>query len=215
MTSSKRSHPMTIVLLVRHGTTATTGKVLPGRLGGLHLSEKGKGEAQTVAERICELDRKPCAVYASPLERTKETANSISRALGVRTRVDRALLEPDVGSWAGQEIKSVAKDPRWEMLQRNPARFRFPEGESIAELSARMNDAVSSLVSRHAGETIVVVSHADTIKVAVANAAGAPLDLFQRFMIAPCSVSALAFVKCVPSVLCVNSTGSLADLRLS
>ena len=77
--------PPTLVLLVRHGQTPTTGKVLPGRAPGLHLADKGQQQAETVAERIAALQtdkRKVAAVYASPLERTRETAAPIAKALG-------------------------------------------------------------------------------------------------------------------------------------
>lgn len=215
MTIARKTPPFTNVVLVRHGTTATTGKVLPGRRSGLHLSERGRAEARTVAQRICELERLPSAVYASPLERTKETAETISKELGLRTRTDRGLLEADIGSWAGKEIKSLAKDRQWQQLHRRPSGFRFPRGESIAQMSARMNDTIATLASKHAGETIVVVSHADPIKAAVASAAGVPLDLFQRFVIAPCSVSALCWLEDSVWVLCVNNTSSLSELRLS
>ena len=78
-------------------------------------------------------------------------------------------------------------------MQRNPSGFRFPGGESFLEMQARMASALARLVERHRGETVVAVSHADPIKAVVAQAAGTPLDLFQRLTVAPCSVSALAF----------------------
>jgi probable phosphoglycerate mutase len=60
----------TIVLLVRHGQTATTGHVLPGRAPGLHLSDDGRRQADAAAQRIAKLKR-VAAVYASPLERAR------------------------------------------------------------------------------------------------------------------------------------------------
>jgi probable phosphoglycerate mutase len=76
-------------------------------------------------------------------------------------------------------------------------------------------EAVLDLVAAHPGETIVAVSHADPIKAIVAGAAGVPLDLMQRLVISPCSVSALLFGAGGPAILCVNSTGSLSELALS
>jgi len=155
------------------------------------------------------------AVYASPLERTAETAKPIARLLGLRVRTDRGLLECDFGTWTGAELKDLAKRPEWGAVQRFPSGFRFPGGESFLEMQARITSAIDRLTRLHPGETVVAVSHADPIKAAVATAAGTHLDLFQRLTVAPCSVSALAYTAGGPYVLSVNSTGSLADLAIA
>ncbi len=215
MPSSKKAPAPTVVLLVRHGKTPTTGQVLPGRVRGLHLADEGRAQAEQVAARISSLATKPVAVYASPLERTKETAAPIARALGLRVRTDRGLIECDVGTWTGVALKALAKTPEWREVQGWPGGFRFPGGESFADLSTRATGAVLGLVRRHPGQTVVAVSHADPIKAVVAAAAGVPLDLFQRIVVSPCSVSALLYAHGGPHVLCTNSTASLADLALS
>ena len=87
----------TTVILVRHGTTPSTGAILPGRAKGLHLSERGRSQAQAAADRIVELTTKPVAIYASPLERTRETAAPIAKALGLTTHIARGLLDCDFG----------------------------------------------------------------------------------------------------------------------
>jgi probable phosphomutase (TIGR03848 family) len=208
-----------VVLLVRHGKTPTTGKVLPGRAAGLHLSPEGRAQAEAVAERIAALagpDRPgPTAVYASPLERTAETAKPIARQLGLRVRNERGLLECDFGRWTGAQLGALAKKPEWAQVQRWPSGFRFPGGESFLEMQARVTSAISRMVQLHPGETIVAVSHADPIKVAVSAAAGTHLDLFQRLNISPCSVSALAYSDAGTHVLSVNSTASLGELAIS
>lgn len=211
---AKKPVPPTTVLLVRHGKTPTTGKVLPGRTPGLHLAEAGRLQAERVAGRIAALPeaRRPVAVYASPLERTRETAAPIARALGLRVRTERGLLEADVGSWAGTSLKRLSKTPEWGSVHRWPTVFRFPNGESFPELSVRTTDTLLRLVAAHPGQTIVAVSHADPIKAAVAAAAGVPLDLFQRLVVSPCSVTAIVFSQAGPIVLCVNSTASLEEL---
>lgn len=168
-----------------------------------------------MAGRIAAMKRAPVAVYASPLERTRQTAAPIARALGLRVRTDRGLLECDVGEWTGTEIKQLAKTPEWATVQQWPSGFRFPGGESFADLSARANQAVLQLVAAHPGQSVVAVSHADPIKAVVAAAAGTPLDLFQRIVVSPCSVSAILYGPAGPHVLCVNSTASLGDLVLS
>jgi probable phosphomutase (TIGR03848 family) len=210
----KPKTPPTTVLLVRHGTTATTGKVLPGRAGGLHLSDAGRAQAQAVAERIGALKRVD-AVHSSPLERARETAAPIAAARGLRVTIDRALVECDFGEWTGAELRSLARQPDWATVQRYPSGFRFPGGESFIEMAARAESAVSALVTRYAGGVVVAVSHADPIKAVMADALGTPLDLFQRIVISPCSVSAVMYGHLGPIVLAVNHTGDLVSLHPS
>jgi probable phosphoglycerate mutase len=152
------------------------------------------------------------AVYASPLERTKETAAPIAAALGLRVKTERGLLECDFGEWTGRALKELSKLPEWTTVQRYPSGFRFPGGESFTAMQARIVDTVGALVARHRGEIIVAVSHADPIKAAVADAMGTHLDLFQRIVISPCSVTAVSYGPSGPVVLGVNSTRSLDDL---
>ncbi|QGG94558.1 MSMEG_4193 family putative phosphomutase [Actinomarinicola tropica] len=202
----RRPPTSTLVLLVRHGQTPTTGAVLPGRTPGLHLSEAGQQQADRAAARIAAL-KGVAAVYASPLERTRETAAPIARATGLRVRRDKGLLECDFGDWTGRELKELMKLPEWHTVQSRPSMFRFPRGESFAEMQLRISSAVQRLAQAHRGETIVAVSHADPIKAAVADAAGAHLDAFQRLVISPCSITALLVGDAATTVLTVNSTG--------
>ena len=207
----KTPPPATTVLLVRHGQTPTTGKVLPGRAKGLHLGDVGREQAETAAARIRELKRID-AVYSSPLERAKETAAPIARTCGLRTKTARGLLECDFGDWTGKQLKTLMKLPEWQTVQRAPSTFRFPGGESFTEMQARMVTCLDDLRARHPGGTIVCVSHADTIKAAVAHAVGTPLDLFQRIVINPASVSTITYTPGGPIVLAVNST-ALSELQ--
>ena len=207
--------PPTLVLLVRHGQTPTTGKHLPGRAPGLHLSEEGERQADLAAKRVAEL-KNVDAVYASPLERAKETAAPIAAARGLKVQIDRGLLECDFGQWTGGELKQLMKLPEWGQVQRYPSGFRFPDGESFTEMQVRMTTCLDRLRTRHPGGVIVTVSHADPIKAAVTHAMGAHLDLFQRTVISTCSITAIAYGDGGPVVLTVNSTGgSLVELRPS
>lgn len=203
------------MLLVRHGVTATTGIILPGRAPGLHLSERGVAQAQHVAERLGELPKKPVALYVSPLERTRETAAPIARVLRLRALVERGLLECDFGLWTGKKLNLLAKKPEWRAVQHSPSTFRFPEGESFTEMQLRMWTTLERIAAKHRNRTIVVVSHADPIKAAVTYAQGVPLDLFQRTVISTCSISAIGFTNGTPVVLSVNNTDSLKDLAPS
>ena len=204
---------VTLVLLVRHGETPTTGQVLPGRAPNLHLSERGRAQAERVAERLEGLP--VTAVYSSPLERAQETAGPTAAANGLQIQPADGLLECDFGDWTGAEISRLAALPEWRTVQSSPSTFRFPNGESFPEMQDRMVGALEELVAAHPGGVVVCFSHADTIKAAVAHAVGTPLDLFQRIMISPGSVSAVSFVDGrAASVLMVNSYSEpLSGLR--
>ncbi len=208
MPARRKPTKPTTIAFVRHGQTPTTGKVLPGRARGLHLADQGRTQAQAAADRLATYGR-VAAIYASPLERTRETAAPIGKALGLRVVVERGLIECDFGTWTGRELKELYKLPEWQQVQRNPSQFRFPDGESFLEMQARASDAVRRVVAAHPGEVVVCVSHADPIKVLVADAMGSHLDHFQRFGVSPCSITAIAYSTGGPNVLCVNSTAAL------
>ena len=198
----------TTVLLVRHGVTATTGKVLPGRASGLHLSDEGRRQAEATAARIKSL-QKVAAVYASPLERAQETAEPIGAARKLKVRTEPGLLECDFGEWTGKRLAALAKKQEWSVVQNRPSSFRFPDGESLREMQGRMTETLDQLSRRHAGKTIVVVSHADPIKAVVVDAMGAHLDSYQRIVISPCSITVVLWHPLRPTLLTVNATEHL------
>ncbi len=214
MATRRRSPKPTVVLFVRHGATPTTGARLPGRAPGLHLADQGVAQAEAAAERIRPVE--VAAVYASPLERTRETAAPIAKAVGKRVRIDEGLLELDVGDWTEKRLADLRRRSEWTTVQRYPSGFTFPGGESFSAMSTRITETVRRLVGKHPGETIVCVSHADPIRAALADAMGTHLDLFQRIVAAPCSVSAVMYGPGGPAVLAVNTTdGSLDRIGLA
>lgn len=196
------------VLLVRHGVTATTGQVLPGRAAGLHLSDEGRRQAEATAARIKTLP-KVAAIYASPLERAQETAEPIAAARKLQLRSEPGLLECDFGEWTGKRLSALSKKKEWAVVQNRPSSFRFPNGESLREMQGRMTETLDELARRHAGRTIVVVSHADPIKAIVVEAMGAHLDSYQRIVISPCSITSILWHPFRPTVLTVNATDHL------
>ena len=205
--STQLERSATVVILVRHGHTPTTGKILPGRTKGLHLSDLGKDQAEKVASYLSSLNSVN-AVYSSPMERTLETAKPIAKAFGKRVRKHEGLIEADFGKWTGRKLSELRKLNDWEKVQKNPSLFRFPGGESFMEMQSRMVSTVTNICENHRGEIVVAVSHADTIKAFLTAALGTPLDLFQRLHISPCSVSPVIFGVKGPFVLAVNSTGA-------
>src|SRR3989442_3626588 len=182
----------TLILLVRHALTATTGTVLTGRAPGLHLSDDGRRQAAAVARRLA-AHPKSEALYASPLERARETAAAIAKARGCAVRIERELTELDVGAWTGRTLRRLGRKPEWQVVQRHPSGFRFPGGESFVEMQARGTGALARLVEPHPGVALVPGSPPDPIQAAVAHALRVHLDPFPRIVIAPGSITALAY----------------------
>jgi len=205
---------MATVLLLRHGLTELTGPVLAGRTPGVKLDERGRRQSQAAAERLAVL---PLAMVAtSPIERCAQTAKFVldaQRAAG-RTparRVERRLAECDYGDWTGQQIKTLTKDPLWKVVQANPSAVTFPNGEAMAAMAERgirgIRELDAAITAEHGDAAIwVACSHGDLIKAILADALGMHLDLFQRIVVDPCSVSAIRYSAGRPFVLFSNST---------
>lgn len=203
----------TLLLLVRHGVTPTTGQVLPGRAPGLHLSEAGLHQAAMVAERLEGLPL--AAIYSSPLERARETAAPSAARFGLDAVAHDGLIEADFGAWTGRRIDELTQLPEWETVQKAPSTFRFPGGESFVELQSRMIATMERLRAAHPGGVVVCFSHADPIKAILTHALGTHLDHFQRVDVGTGSISAIQWPDgAAPIVRMVNSTGGpLAALR--
>jgi len=210
---------MTTVILLRHGLTAMTGPMLAGRTPAVHLDERGRAQAVAAARRLSVLPL--AAVVTSPLTRCVETARVITRdqrsgGHDPVTRTDRRLVECDYGDWTGREIKSLVKDALWPVVQAHPSAATFPGGESMAAMAARAVTAVRTLDTEFGAafgpDAIwLACSHGDVIKSVLADAFGMHLDLFQRIVVDPCSVSAIRYTASRPFVLVTNDmTGDLA-----
>jgi probable phosphoglycerate mutase len=202
--------PTTTLVLVRHAVTAQTGPLLSGRTPGIDLSEQGVEQARAVGARLAVLS--VAAVYASPVERTRQTAEHIAGHHGIEVRELPGVIEADYGEWTGGTIAELAKTDLWRTVQIAPSRARFPGGESIAEMQSRMVVALEEVIARHPGELVVVVSHADPIKAAIAHYNGMHLDLFQRVIVSPASVTVFELGAYGAALVKCNDTGSLEEL---
>src|SRR3989442_3497293 len=125
----------TLVLLVRHGVTPTTGRLLPGRRRGLHLSEEGRRQAEALAVRLAAVP-KIAAIYSSPLERARETVAPLAKARGLAVRVEPGLLESDLGAWTGLSLRRAAKRPEWGAAPPHARPVRVSRGASVREIPA-------------------------------------------------------------------------------
>ena len=200
----------TRLVLVRHAVTAHTGPLLSGRMPGVDLSDKGRGQAEAAADRLAVLPI--AAIYASPIERTTQTAQAIAARHGLTVLPLPGVIEADYGEWTGGKIADLAKTDEWKVVQVAPSRARFPGGETIREMQARTVSALDDLIAAHPHETVVVVSHADPIKSAIAHYTGMHLDLFQRVHVAPASATVFDFHAYGALLVKCNDTGGLDDL---
>lgn len=211
--SEKLPLPPTRLVLVRHAVTEHTGPLLSGRMPGISLSARGVEQAEAAAVRLAGL---PVGiVYASPIERTTQTAQRIATRHSLDVIPLPGVIEADYGEWTGGKISDLAKTDEWKVVQVAPSRARFPGGETIQEMQARTVSALDAVVAAHPNTTIVVVSHADPIKSAIAHYTGMHLDLFQRVHVSPASVTVFDFHVYGAMLVKCNDTGGLDDLLAS
>lgn len=194
------------LLLVRHGVTAETGRILTGRLPGVSLSEEGTAQALAVADRLA--SARLAAVYTSPIERCRETASAVARTHGLRPRIDRRFIEVDYGRWNGRRLNDLRQLRAWSRLLETPSRFRFPGGsESLGGAQQRAVAGVEVLALRYPDKTIAVVSHSDIIRLVLAYYLGMAADLMHRLHVAPASVSVVELSPSRPPLVpIVNQT---------
>ncbi len=204
---------MTTILLIRHAVNdfVKTGK-LAGRLAGVRLNDEGLAQADALGRRLAEapLSR----IYASPIERTMETAAAIAKhhpQLAVQANHD--ITEVDYGDWQGKTISELQRRKMWAVVQEYPSRARFPNGETMRGVQARIVNAIEALIQQHPEQMIALVFHADLIKMALAHYLGMHLDVFQRIVIAPASISTLHLRHSRPFVIGMNDIAHLSALE--
>jgi probable phosphomutase (TIGR03848 family) len=182
---------MPTILLIRHGDNEYVAKGrLAGRLPGVLLNDDGRHQSEMLAKALAKAPLK--AIYSSPLERCIETATPLARALGLQVIPRLGLQEIDFGGWQDKTLKQLQRRKLWRTVQRYPSRVRFPDGESFVEAQTRIVTEIEELCARHKPKDMIACfSHSDAIKLALAYYLGLSLDLFQRLVISPASVSTI------------------------
>lgn len=200
---------MTKVVLIRHGrSTANAAGILAGRMPGVALDDVGR--AQALGLRALFGGVPVAAAYTSPVDRCRETAELAGFP---EATVHDGLTECDYGEWTGARLESLTAEALWADIQAVPSRVTFPGGETMLDMFRRSTAAVAAVARRHAADDIVVVfSHGDPIKAVLAEACGMHLDDFQRFQVAPASVSIVHYLGERPMVVCINAGGDPAGL---
>jgi probable phosphoglycerate mutase len=198
---------MTTLFLLRHGLTAVTGKKLYGQTRGISLDERGLAQAEQLVARFSPV--RVTAVYSSPLERCIETVEPLANARGLPVIERDGLIEMDAGTWTNRPLAQLRRTRLWRDVMDRPSHFRFPDGDSFAEAQARVLAEIHAIAARHPRGRVVVGTHGDIVRMLVSHFTGAHLDLFQRTMSDPASVSVVHVGQGHPRVLLVNDTGGL------
>lgn len=204
---------MTTILLIRHAVNdfVKTGK-LAGWTPEVHLNDEGKAQAEALGKRLADV---PLAhIYASPLERTMETAQAIVQhhpKLTIEANTD--IGEVRYGDWEGAKISDLNKRKMWEVVQEYPSRAYFPNGETMRGVQNRIVDAIEDMVKKHPNQMIALVFHADLIKMALAHYLGMHLDAFQRIVVSPASISTIQLGHSRPFVVTMNDIAHILELQ--
>lgn len=200
---------MTTILLIRHAVNdyVKTGK-LAGWLPNIHLNEEGQAQAQALGQRLAAHPLHH--LYASPLERTMETAQAIqAHHAHLSITQNTAIAEVRYGDWEGMSIATLRTRKLWEVVQEYPSRAVFPNGEAMRDVQTRAVNEIERLAKIHPKQTVAVVSHADVIKMILAHYLGMHLDAFQRIVVSPASVSVLSLGHSRPYVGMMNDIAHL------
>jgi probable phosphoglycerate mutase len=158
-------------------------------LPGITLSSAGLAQAEQLRVRLRGVPL--AAVYSSPMERAIATAEPLASDRMMPVQLVDGLTEVDFGAWTGLTFAELERQPGWQRFNRERGTAAVPGGEAAADVQRRVVATLRELASRHAGQTIAAVSHADVIRNAVLHAAATPLNLWNRFEISPASITAL------------------------
>jgi broad specificity phosphatase PhoE len=180
---------MTVFHLLRHGQHNLLGRALAGRMDGVGMTEQGRAEIAAAAERLAR--EKIAAIYASPLQRTRETAEIVAERLGLPIAFRDDLLELDFGEWTGATFDSIRAHPKWQAWSTQRSLASIPGGESMRAVQQRIVAAIVELNERHLHETVVLVTHGDVIRGALLYALGMPLDFYNRIEVGQGSISTI------------------------
>ena len=198
---------MTTFLLIRHGDNdMIEGRVLTGRRPGVSLNANGRRQASDLAVHLSDLPIE--AIYSSPMERTRETAQPLAEKLGLPVHTLQEINEVDFGDWTGSSYRELAEDPQWRAYKSFRSGIRTLGGEMSIQVQQRMICVLETLRNRHENEVVAIFSHGDPIRTVIAHFLGMPLDFIHRLQISPASVSALDYTSSQARVLCVNHTAA-------
>jgi broad specificity phosphatase PhoE len=200
---------MTRILLIRHGSTDLLGRVLYGRMPGVHLNEEGRKQARAAGVAL-KMRYTVDAVVSSPLERATETARLIADPQDLDVSMDEDLNEVDCGSWIGKPFPELNELEDWRQFNHLRSLTRAPGGESLLEVQARGWKSLEDIQARHQDGTVAAITHGDVIRSLLLLLLGMPLDHILRLEVAPASVSEILLGGRAPLVRSINQRFWLA-----
>jgi probable phosphoglycerate mutase len=176
---------VTRFLLIRHTAHDYLGRGIPGRLANVHLNDTGRAEAKKVARALSRLSFD--AIYSSPLERARETAEPLANALNLPIRIAEEFTELEMGEWTDRRFAELAGTTQWQAFNTFRSCVRAPGGEMLLAAQARMIGKMLELRPQHA--CVGIFSHGDPIRAALTYFLGMPIDLYARIEIDPGGIS--------------------------
>lgn len=204
---------MTHIFLIRHAVNdfVKTGK-LAGRTPGVHLNDDGKAQAEVLGKRLA--DATLHQIISSPLERTMETAQAVQQYHShLEIQQNSQIGEVDYGDWQGAKISNLSQRKMWGIIQEYPTRAYFPNGENMRDVQVRAVNEIERLTREFPRDTIAIFSHADLIKMVVAHYLGMHLDVFQRIVISPASITGIMLGHSRPFITTMNDTAHVQALE--
>jgi probable phosphoglycerate mutase len=198
---------MTRFLLIRHAVHVLGHETIAGRSPQARLSEEGKTQTSRLVDRVAHLPIR--ALYCSPVQRARETAQPLADRLGLKVQISDALYEINFGDWSGRQLDELRPRQQWQQWNSFRSGTRLPAGELMLETQTRIVTEMLRLRVQHPDDCVALVSHGDVIKAAALYFLGVPLDLCLWLEISQASVSVVAIADHGPRVLCVNSTGAV------
>ncbi len=158
--------------LIRHGATTLSAEDRFAGAVDVPLSDEGRAQAARLGERLA--TTKLCAVYASPMSRTIETARLVGGPQGLEPKPEAGLKEIAHGHWEGMRRKEVEEQfkDEYDAWEEDPFTYAPPEGETGLSVMARALPVIREIVLRHPGENVAVVSHKATIRLLLSSLLG-------------------------------------------
>ena len=209
----RSSEVPTMLYMVRHGETVLTPTRKFSGVGALdpELTADGLAQAERVAGEVAKL--KPDVIVASPLQRTRQTAEAIAAATGLEIVYDKDWYELSFGTWDGKSIEEVkAETPDDYQAWLNSSSYRPGGGESYDEARIRVEAAMEKIVAEYPGKKVVIVTHNGVIKSAANIAIGGPNDGVFHMDATPCSISSISIWPS-DNLMAIRSTNERGHLR--
>jgi broad specificity phosphatase PhoE len=183
---------VTRLLLLRHAAHDWLGRGIPGRMAGVSLNGEGRSQAQALAPLLARAGID--AIYSSPQQRTRETVAPLAARIALPVEIAVEFDEIDFGDWTGRHFSELERDDAalWHHWIERRSTAQPPGGEAFGQVAQRAMAGLDRLRQLHPAQTVLVLSHGDVIKAALASCLGMSLDDLEQFDIDPASMSVVA-----------------------